>query len=205
MDRARRRHDFVECLQGHVAVNRQRRFQSERADTADFMAGDVGNLVDAEHLRLAPEARPHLLADPQAQRLRNPRRLDAEGRSGQCDRCRTRRGYDHGEVRRLFGEKRADGCKAHVAAPSLGSSDRAWMRWSGTTPSSSIWVRIALNKVSGAMRSLLTQASAIASGVTRSIHATLRPKALAPQASHGFDDTNSTSAGTTPRRDSIRV
>ena len=42
------------------------------------------------------------------------------------------------------------------------------------------------------------QACAIASGVTRSIQATFRPNALAPQASHGFDDTNSTSAGGTP-------
>src|SRR5437773_2720389 len=57
------------------------------------------------------------------------------------------------------------------------------MRWSGLSPSSSICVRMALNIVSGATRSFLTQASAIASGVTRSIQATLRPNALAPQAS----------------------
>src|ERR1700743_2059460 len=69
------------------------------------------------------------------------------------------------------------------------------MRWSGSKPSSSICVRIALNMVSGATRSLSTQASAIASALTRSIQATLSPKDLAPQASHGFDDTNSTSAG----------
>ena len=43
--------------------------------------------------------------------------------------------------------------------------------------------------------SLLTQASAIASGVTRSIQATLSPNALAPQASHGLDEMNSTSDG----------
>src|ERR1700704_908553 len=54
--------------------------------------------------------------------------------------------------------------------------------------------------VSGATRSLLKQAKAIASGVTRSIQATFSPNALAPQASHGFDDTNSTSVGATPRR-----
>ena len=39
--RARRRHHYVECFQRHVAIDRQRRLQSERADAADFMAGDV--------------------------------------------------------------------------------------------------------------------------------------------------------------------
>src|SRR5689334_10945020 len=75
-------------------------------------------------------------------------------------------------------------------------SDSAWIRWSGATPSSSIWVRKALNIVSGASTAL-TSASAIASGETRSIQATLRPKALAPQASQGLEETNSTSAGAT--------
>ena len=51
----------------------------------------------------------------------------------------------------------------------------------------------------------LSMAIAIASGVTRSIQATLRPKAFAPQASHGFDDMNRTSAGGTPRTVSIRA
>ena len=79
------------------------------------------------------------------------------------------------------------------------------MRWSGVTPSSSIWVRSALNIVSGAMAALSTQARASISGVTRSIQATFSPNALAPQASHGFDETNRTSRGGMSNVDSIRA
>ena len=41
--------------------------------------------------------------------------------------------------------------------------------------------------------------------VTRSIHATFSPNALAPPASSGLEDTNSTSAGATPRFASISL
>ena len=37
-----------------------------------------------------------------------------------------------------------------------------------------------------------------ASGVIRSIQATFSPNALAPQTSHGLDETNSASSGATP-------
>src|SRR5258708_34371874 len=57
--------------------------------------------------------------------------------------------------------------------------------------------------VSGAMRSLFWQA--MAPRVTRSIHATFSPNALAPQTSNGFEDTTSTSAGATPRFNSISL
>ena len=109
VDRARRRHHLVERLQRHVAIDRQRRLQSERADAADFMAGDIGDFVDAEHLRFAAELRlyflvvhprgaagddqHHPLADPQAQRLGDPRRLDAIGFGGQRHRRRTLRRF----------------------------------------------------------------------------------------------------------------
>ena len=59
--RACRGHHDVECFQRHVAIDRQRRLQSERTDAADFMPGDLGDLVEAEHFRLAPEQRLHLL------------------------------------------------------------------------------------------------------------------------------------------------
>src|SRR6516165_3308811 len=61
-------------------------------------------------------------------------------------------------------------------------------------------MRSALNIVSGGMRSPFRQASAIASGVTRSIQAVLNPTDFAPIASHGFDETKRTSAGAIPRR-----
>src|SRR6266853_1608722 len=189
------------------------------------MACDFGHFVDAEHFRLAAKARLELpvvhpggaagddqhdaLADPQAQRFRDPRRLDAIGCGRQRHRGRTVGRFDHGNIGGLLGKKRANGFQAHIqdswAATRAGSSDSVWMRWSGSSPSSSIWVRIALNIVSGATRSLLTDASAIASGVTRSIQATFSPNALAPQASHGFDDTNSTSVGGTSSVASIRA
>ena len=59
--RARGRHHDVECLQRDVAIDRQRRLQSERTDAADLMAGDLGDLVEAEHFRLSAEQRLHLL------------------------------------------------------------------------------------------------------------------------------------------------
>jgi hypothetical protein len=52
--------------------------------------------------------------------------------------------------------------------------------------------------VRGGTTSLLTQANAIACTVTRSIHATFNPKALAPQASNGLGET------TEPRRAECR-
>src|SRR5580693_9666269 len=61
VDRSRRRHHLVERLQRHVAIDWQRRFQSEWADAADFMTGNTGDLLEAEHLRLAAEARLDLL------------------------------------------------------------------------------------------------------------------------------------------------
>jgi hypothetical protein len=50
-------------------------------------------------------------------------------------------------------------------------------------------MRTALNIVSGGMRSPFRQASAISSGVMRSIQAALNPTDFAPIASHGFDET----------------
>src|SRR5215813_241938 len=90
-------------------------------------------------------------------------------------------------------------------AMTFGNSDSERMRWSTSIPSASICVRNALNRVSGGTLSLSTQASAIASGVTRSIQATLSPNALAPQASQGLEETNSTFAGATPSFSLISV
>ena len=66
------------ALQRDVAIDRQRRFQAERTDAADFMAGDVGDFVEAEHLRLAAELRLDLLV-VHAARCR-PRRSAPRGR-----------------------------------------------------------------------------------------------------------------------------
>ena len=147
--RARRRHHDVERLQRDIAIDRQRRLQSERADAADFMAGDLGDFVEAEHFRLSPEQRLHLLvvhprgagghdqhhalADPQAQRLGDPRRLDAIGFGGKRHGGRTHGGFDHGDVGRLLGEEGADGFKTHVQdligqPPDRAVRRGAWMR-----------------------------------------------------------------------------
>src|SRR5581483_809811 len=53
--RARGRHHDVERLHRHVAIDRERRFQPERADAADLVAGDVGDFLEGEHLGLAAE------------------------------------------------------------------------------------------------------------------------------------------------------
>ena len=45
--RACGRHHHVERLQRHIAIDRQRRLQSERTDAADLVAGDLGDLVAA--------------------------------------------------------------------------------------------------------------------------------------------------------------
>ena len=129
MGRACGRHHDVERLQRDVAIDRQRRLQSERTDAADLVAGDLGDFLEAEHFRLSPEQRLHLLvvhprgagghdqhhalADPQAQRFGDPRRLDAVGFGGQRDGGRTHLGFDHGDIGRLFCEEGADGLKTH--------------------------------------------------------------------------------------------
>ena len=41
-----RRHHHVERLQRHVAIDRQRLLQAERADAADLVAGDVGDFLE---------------------------------------------------------------------------------------------------------------------------------------------------------------
>ena len=122
--RAGGRHHHVKRLQRDVAIDRQRRLQSERTDAADLVAGDFGDLFEAEHFRLSPEQRLHLLvvhprgagghdqhhalADPQAQRFGDPRRLDAIGFGGQRHGRGTHLGFDHGDIGRLLREEGAD-------------------------------------------------------------------------------------------------
>ena len=129
MGRARGRHHDIERLQRDVAIDRQRRLQSERTDAADFVPGDLGDFLEAEHLRLSSEQRLHLLvvhprgagrhdqhhalADPQAQRFCDPRRLDAVGFGGQRDGGGAHAGFDHGDIGRLFCEESADGLETH--------------------------------------------------------------------------------------------
>src|SRR5215475_6278133 len=242
MGRAGGGHHDVEGLHRDIAIDGERCLQSERTDAADFVAGDLGDLLEAEHFRFSPEQRLHLLvvhargargddqhdafADAQRQRLGDARRLDAIGFCGKRHRCRALLGYDDCEVGGFFGEEGADGFKAHFRilgnfrmlgnsrmlvdqdswkATTFGSSDSERMRWSTSMPSESICVRNAQNIVTGGTLSLSTQASAIASGVTRSIQATLSPNALAPQASQGLEDTNSTLLGATPSFSLISV
>jgi len=85
----------------------------------------------------------------------------------------------------------------------LGNSDSEWIRWSGGGPE---FVHLGADRPEHRERGYAAcrrQARAGASGVNPLDPGTVSPNALAPQASHGFDETNRTSRGATPKICSI--
>ena len=61
-----------------------------------------------------PAGRDDAIADPQRERLGDPRGLDAIGLGREHDGRRAQGGFDHSDVGGFFREEGADGCKAHA-------------------------------------------------------------------------------------------
>ena len=127
--------DLVEAAQRNVAIDGQRRRQSERTDAADGMAGRGESLVGVEHARLGAEAilefsvvqsggaacdhKNDAVAHTQADRLGDLRRLDAMRCCGKRHRRRACLGVDDSDVGGSFGKEGADRIQTHfqIASP----------------------------------------------------------------------------------------